>query len=300
MSAAQAGVAPSQHRLALGTVQFGLNYGVANQAGQVSLDDVGRILTLARENGVDTIDTAMDYGSSETSLGQAGVQDCAVVTKLSALPDDVADVQSWVQNKVQGSLDRLGVTRLHGLLLHRPHQLWGRHGPALAQALQQVKCDGLVRKIGVSIYASDELDGATEALPIDLVQLPFNLIDRRVLTSGWLHKLHAAGVEVHVRSVFLQGLLLMPREAIPPKFERWSPLWDVWHEWLRAHEVTAVQACIAFVRQFPEVSRLVVGVDSFQQFAQLLEAAQGLAPLSWPDIAVDDLNLINPSQWSGL
>jgi len=286
--------------IGLGTAQFGMAYGVANQAGKVAPDDVRRILALARDRGIDTVDTAMDYGDSESCLGESGVADFRIVTKLSALPDEVVDVERWVRGKVQASLQRLGVQSIQGLLLHRPHQLSGPKGPALARALQGLKDDGQVAKIGVSIYSPSELDSVCQACPIDLVQAPFSVLDRRLHTSGWLQKLHDAGVEVHVRSVFLQGLLLMPRGGIPDKFKPWAPVWDAWHDWLQASACPAVLACIGFARSFPQIQRIVVGVDSLDQFDQLVTAATAPCLVDFPAIGVDDESLVNPSKWSGL
>lgn len=286
--------------IALGTAQFGMNYGIANQSGQVSQDEVVRILALARSEGIDTLDTAMDYGSSETCLGECGVTGFNIITKLSALPDEVTDVEGWVRGKVQACLQRLRVSAVRGLLLHRPHQLSGPQGPQLARALQGLKADGLVEQLGVSIYSPVELSCVLDACPIDVVQAPFSLVDRRLHTSGWLQKLHDAGVEVHVRSAFLQGLLLMPRAGIPGKFEPWAPTWDAWHAWLARHDVSAVQACLGFVRSFAQIHRIVAGVDSLGQFQQLLSSTHGDTHVDWPAIGVDDETLVNPSKWNGL
>lgn len=285
--------------IALGTAQFGMAYGIANQSGQVPREEVARILAMARDQGIDTLDTAMDYGNSETCLGECGVAGFNIITKLSALPDEVTDVEGWVRGKVQACLQRLRVPAVRGLLLHRPHQLTGPRGPQLARALQSLKADGLVEQLGVSIYSPAELGSVLPACPIDVVQAPFSLVDRRLHTSDWLQKLHDAGVEVHVRSAFLQGLLLMPRAGIPGKFEPWATTWDAWHAWLARHEVPAVQACLGFVRSFAQVHRIVAGVDSVGQFQQLVSSAHADIRADWPAIGIDDEALVNPSKWSG-
>jgi aryl-alcohol dehydrogenase-like predicted oxidoreductase len=134
--------------------------------------------------------------------------------------------------------------------------------------------------------------------PIDLVQAPFNLSDQRLQSSGWLKKLHDAGVEVHARSAFLQGLLLMPATAIPEKFRLWSPLFETWHRWLLDNEMSAVQACIGFVQAHPQIEKVVVGVESTQQLKQLIRVAKKSTNTKWPDIKCLDERLINPSNWN--
>lgn len=287
-------------RLALGTAQFGLPYGIANQGGQVSRAAAASILNLARQSGIDTLDTAVAYGDSEVCLGEVGADGFKIITKLPAIPDSCDDVAAWVTSQMRASLERLGRPSVYGLLLHRPQQLAEARGKELARALRQLKDDGLVTKIGVSTYSPTELEIATTACPIDLVQAPFNLVDRRLLTSGWLDRLYQNGVEIHTRSAFLQGLLLMSRTGILPRFNRWSALWNKWHEWLAKHGVSASEACLAFPLSFAQISRVVVGVDTVEQLAQLIEAESLSSTSNLPDLACNDEQLINPSYWNSL
>ena len=238
-------------RLALGTVQFGLAYGIANQTGQVRSLEAKGMLQLASSNGIDTLDTAIAYGDSESCLGEVGIHDFRLVTKLPAFPDKCADVGAWVQQQVVASLSRLGVNAVYGLLLHRSEQLLGPNGTALYRALQSVKDSGRVQKVGVSIYAPSQLDVLSPQYHFDLVQAPLNLVDRRFHMTGWLQRLKEKGVEVHTRSAFLQGLLLMPQAAIPTKFSGWNHLWCRWHQWLGDCDISAVQACLAYPLSFP-------------------------------------------------
>jgi aryl-alcohol dehydrogenase-like predicted oxidoreductase len=284
--------------MGLGTVQFGLPYGITNQSGQVSLDAAKAIISFARLSGIDTLDTAIAYGESEACLGEIGLDGLKVITKLPAMPDSLEDVGSWVLDQMQGSLKRLDVPSVYGLLLHRSQQLLGPKGKALVQALEQLKAEGVVEKIGVSIYDPAELDNAMDACAIDLVQAPFNLIDQRLLSSGWLQKLYDAGIEVHVRSVFLQGLLLMPYAEIPEKFKHWRPLFNTWHSWLLDNNTSAVKACIGFVQSHPQIAKVVVGVESAQQLEQLMQASKDQSNFVWPNINCADKKLVNPSCWS--
>ncbi len=284
-------------KLALGTVQFGMQYGIANTGEQTGQAEVERILAYALQSGVDMLDTAVTYGDSEACLGAAGVDGFRVVTKLPAEMGD--DVESWVFEHLKASLKRLRTDRVYGLLLHRSQQLLGDGGQLLAKALARLKAEGLVAKVGVSIYDPKELELVTQACPIDLVQAPLNVFDRRLMTSGWLQRLHDDGVEVHVRSVFLQGLLLMPRTRVPNKFSPWSALFDRWHTWLAESHANATEACLAFVNH-PMVDRAVIGVDNLAQFKEVLQASRGAAVKELPDLACNDTKLVNPSNWNSL
>lgn len=281
-------------RLALGTVQFGLDYGVANDGGRVSVDETTRILEVAHDAGIDTLDTAIGYGDSEARLGEIGVAGWRIVSKLPELPDEVDDVTGWAEACVTGSLERLGVDRLHGLLLHRPAELSGEHGIALGAALLEVRQQGLAEKIGVSVYGPDELDAVWDDR-FDLVQAPFNVFDRRLVTSGWLGRLVEQGVEIHTRSAFLQGLLLM--KDWPTYFDRFAGWHDAWTAYCAAEDATLLEASLGFVLAPSGIDRVVVGVDTAEQLGEIL-AVDDLQMAPPPDtLASDDLDLIKPSRW---
>jgi aryl-alcohol dehydrogenase-like predicted oxidoreductase len=287
-------------RLALGTVQFGLSYGVANQQGQTSLDVARQMVRFAANIGVNTLDTAIGYGESEQVLGKIDVSDFNVVTKLLPLPKSVRDVDSWAFCEAEASLKRLKLDRLHGLLLHRSSDLHDARGTALYAAMQKLKLKGYVKKIGISIYSPAELDACFGKFELDLIQAPFNLVDHRLFTSGWLQRLKANSCEVHVRSAFLQGLLLMSRSAIPDKFSQWSSIWNNWHQWLRQHDADAVRACLAYPLSFPQIDRIIVGANDLEQLRQIAIAVGHTIDYQFPNLACNEENLINPARWSDL
>ena len=288
------------NRLALGTVQFGLPYGISNQVGQVSRAEAKAMLQLAKVNGINTLDTAIAYGDSETCLGEVGTQGFKVVTKLPAVPDSCTDVNAWVVQQVNESLLRLDLTEIHGLLLHRSDQLLGLNGAMLYQALKALKDNGQVQKIGISIYTPTELDALIPRYRFDLVQAPFNLVDQRLCRTGWMRRLKDEDVEIHTRSAFLQGLLLMSQADMPDKFSPWSGLWHTWNQWMLEKEVSAVQASLAFPLKYPEIDRVVVGADNLSQLAQIVSAANISLQADLPEIHCDDENLINPANWNRL
>jgi len=289
----------AESRLGLGTVQFGVPYGIANRTGRaVPAELAAAILGRAADAGINTLDTAISYGDSEALLGAIGVSTWRVVSKLPLVPDGCPDVEGWMRTAVADSLRRLRLDRLYGLLLHHPQQLVGRHGAALAAALVSLRDSGRIEKIGVSIYSPEELDAYASLLDLDLVQAPFNVMDRRLATSGWLERLQNQGTEVHVRSIFLQGLLLMDPAHRPPYFARWHETWDLWHQWLRAQSLTALQACVAFAFSYSGIQRVIVGVDSLQQFEEILEASDVQTKSPPVQLATDDCELVDPAKWT--
>jgi aryl-alcohol dehydrogenase-like predicted oxidoreductase len=286
-----------RQKLALGTAQFGLPYGIANQCGKLPQDVVKYILNEACDSGVDTLDTAIAYGESEKVLGFQNLQDFSVISKLPEVPRDCCNITNWAEQQVLASLSRLKIDSLDALLLHRPNQLLESGGQELYESMVMLKAKGLVSKIGISVYGPEELHELIKHFKFDIVQAPMNVFDRRMETSGLLRDLKNEGVEVHIRSAFLQGLLLMSEEEVPTYFKPWSELFGLYHNWLRANDIAPLHACLSYLNQHPDIDRIIVGVDSLQQLKEIIMAID--KPLQEiPDsLQSTDEHLINPSRW---
>lgn len=285
------------HKLAIGTAQFGMSYGIANTGGQIQLEEGKKIIHAATANGIDTIDTAIGYGDSEIQLGKIGIQNWKIITKVLPLPDGNTDAVTWINESVTNSLKRLQVDSLYAVLFHVPDQLLTNNGYSLYRALQTLKEQGLIQKIGISVYTPEQLDQLFAVFDFDIVQAPYNILDRRIEKSGWLTKLSERKTEVHIRSVFLQGLLLMPAFKRPEKFNRWRKIWDEFDQWLLKNELTPLQACLNFVLNNSLVNKAVVGVDSVENILDIIQNANREIPLLPESISSMDLNLINPALW---
>ena len=282
-------------KIALGTVQMGMDYGQAKFQSKTPKDVCSQILELAKVSGIALLDTAIRYGESEKTLGDIGIRQWRVVTKLPAVPSG-AEILPWMRNEIRGSLDRLNINKLYGILLHRPDQLNTSKGNSILHSLLAMKEEGLCENIGISIYDPAELD----PMPLDsldIVQAPVNLLDRRIITSGWLKKLKRAGIEIHARSVFLQGLLLLDDAERPSKFDKWSTTWSIYRDWLAKTGLTRLQACMSFVNSIDEIDQLIVGVNSEQQLREIIEA-NDTCTKSFPErLSINDSMLLNPSNW---
>ena len=288
--------------LALGTAQFGQSYGIANHTGEIPISKARAILDYCRREEINLIDTAIDYGSSESCLGTIGVQGFDVITKIPPIPQTCQDVDFWLQNQIQSSLTRLNKKTLYGVLLHQPKQLFEAFGPRLLKSLINLKRIQRVKKIGVSIYDPHELTSIFSLYEFDIVQVPFNLIDQRLVSTGWLEKLNRKNIEIHCRSCFLQGLLVMPKENIPKEFDSWKEIWDEWHNWLKEFSsISAIEACLGFVSSYKDIDKIVFGVDNLLQLKQIVSASKKNINFKFfPDISCDDNLLINPSNWKQL
>ena len=285
-------------KIALGTAQFGFTYGIANRTGKIDLGDGKQILALAKQNGIDTLDTAIAYGDAESMLGKIGCSAWNIVSKLPPIPSGTADISTWVRSEVGSSLERLNIQSLYGLLLHQPSDLLGTHAEDLIGSLLNLKSAGVVSKLGISIYSPSELEELVALPMIDLVQAPMNIVDRGIGNSGWLAKLGDNQVEIHTRSTFLQGVLAMSPAERPGWLSKWSEIFHSWDNWILDTGMSRIEACLAHVRSYPEIDRIVIGVDSTEQTREIIEALK-VPPLRAPtSLESDDQGLINPSLWA--
>ena len=288
------------NKFAIGTAQFGFVYGIANKLGQVRAEEARDILACAKKAGINMLDTAIGYGNCESVLGNIGISGWEVISKLPAIPVDCLDIKKWVYDTVHETLSRLNTSKISGLLLHKPEQLIKENGSIIYDALVTLKADNLVDKIGVSIYDPYELDAICSNYQFDVVQAPLNIIDRRLVNSGRLCNLVEQGIEVHVRSVFMQGLLLMRPDSRPSIYNRWQALWEFWQDWLEQSEITPLEACLAYVLNQQGIDRIIIGVDSLSQFEEVLQAATSKITDFPQELQCEDIELINPTLWGSI
>ena len=285
------------NKLVIGTAQFGINYGIANSLGQVRSEEAKKILDYSLSKDINYIDTATSYGESEKVLGGLDVNRFKIITKIPKIPYDQINPYDWLESSVLDSLNRLNVKSIHALLLHSPEDLLGVHGLTLYKGLRELKNKGIVKKIGVSVYSIDEIEVITDKYDVDIIQCPLNLVDRSLVESGWHKRLKKMGIEIHVRSIFMQGLLLMKKDLIPNNFSKWKNIWNKWHSWIEEKNINNLDACIAFVSSIDEIDRIIVGVDSLKHLEEIVQSYKLNQVSEFPDISSNDIDLINPSLW---
>lgn len=271
-------------KLGLGTVQFGMDYGISNNTGKTPINEVANILGIARKYGVEIIDTAECYGNAEKILGIVGVNDFKVVTKITAFGD------------LNNSLYELGLKSVYGVLAHNVDEL--AFSTKFWDKLQEYKKQGLTQKIGVSVYNSQQIDLVLERYDIDLIQVPVNVYDKRLINSGHLKKLKEYGVEIHARSVFLQGLLLTPPGLLGNFFSEIVPLHKMYFEDLKKYQIDPVIAALAFVNNIVDIDITVCGVNTCLQFQDLLRSSSINTVLDYSKYSVSSEKILNPSMWN--
>lgn len=291
--------------LGLGTVQFGIDYGVSNQAGKTSGKEVEAILRIAENNGISVLDTACSYGESESALGAAlpDGHNFRIITKTPIYKKskitgcDADELKTAFHN----SLDRLRTLRLEGLLIHHADDLLVEGGELLFSAMQELKQKGFVKKVGVSVYTGEQIDRLTERYEFDLIHVPISILDQRLLDSGHIAGLKEKGIEIHARSVFLQGLLLMDIESLHSFFDPIKSLLFRYRDYLRSHGLTPVEGALAFVKGIPGIHSIIIGVNNQKQLKEVSmyyrKPHNGSFSKDMRAFSLHNAEYVNPSLW---
>jgi aryl-alcohol dehydrogenase-like predicted oxidoreductase len=282
-------------KLALGTVQFGLNYGVSNSRGQVTSETVAAILSCARHHGIAWLDTAAAYGESESVLGtfQNQFPDFQICTKTIPITSGNIDASSiaTVREGFYRSLQRLKRSQVDLLMVHHAGNLLLPGAGLLHDLLQHFKSEGLAKAIGFSAYDPQEADAVLAQFQFDGVQMPCNVLDQRLMTSGLAAKLHANSTQLFIRSVFLQGVLVSDL----PQFADHAALVKL-RDFARSHQLSALQLALGFIKTLG-AAHAVVGVTSVRELTEIIEAFEMAPALDFAQLASDDADLIDPRRW---
>ena len=278
-------------KLALGTVQFGLDYGVTNHDGQVAIDEVKNILDYAKEKSIDTLDTASGYGNSEQVLGEVGVNNYRIITKTTPLKNGIDGV---IKGFYQ-SLDSLNIGQVDGLLIHNIDDTKDKGFGKLFHKLNELKEEGVIKKIGFSTYTPEQVDFLLENFDFDLIQVPFNVFDTRLVEGGQLKALKKKNIEIHARSVFLQGVLLS-FDSLSDYFSTWDAQFEQYQGLVREKELSLLEYALNFALNTQELDKILVGVDSVNQLTDIVNAFKSDVDLK--AFKIDDINLLNPNLWN--
>jgi aryl-alcohol dehydrogenase-like predicted oxidoreductase len=283
-------------RLGLGTVQFGLPYGVSNVGGQVDRGEAAAIVGTALGAGFTVFDTAAAYGTAEAVLADVlpNAHGARVVTKTLPLASGGLDV---VLDRVRQSARILG--DLDTVLVHSAGDLTGGEGAKLWAGLQALQREGVCRRIGISAYAADGPLALAQQFRPEVMQIPVSLLDQRLVRDGQLAELASLGVEVHARSLFLQGLLFLEAAGLPPKLAYFRPQLTVIRDRIALSGLTPLAAALAFALAQPHIAVALVGVTRRSELDAILVAANSAAPsgFDWAACAVDDPLVLTPSLW---
>lgn len=294
-------------RLCLGTVQFGMDYGVQG-AHKPEYAKVDKILDYAICHGITTLDCAAAYGEAEKVVGRylksnpGQTKNAKVVSKLSATVLDVNERACWPElavSNAEKSRQDIGVDRLESYLFHNASLI---NDPYAVKALTEVKIQGISKKVGVSIYTPNEAMKALEYDDIEVIQIPYNVFDHRLDHCGFFRAARDKNVDVYARSTLLQGLLVMGEETIPSNMSFSRAYIRKYHQICRKYCISPLRAAIGYVSRHPGIDYIVFGVDSLVQLKEYVSMQEVAIPSEMADEILAVFNgveerLVNPVMW---
>jgi len=284
-----------QTKLMLGTVQFGLNYGINNTYGKPSQKEVFEILDAAGVQNIESLDTADAYGNSIELIGQYHQQQNHRFNILSKFKG-ISEGQIFEQ--VKDSMNKLQIECFQVYSYHSFADYINH--PYIKDELQSLKCDGLIEKIGISVYTNSELEQVIEDKDIDVIQLPFNLLDNQNIRGQHIDIAKKKQKEIHVRSVFLQGLLLMDEESIPQKLKSLKPYIQKINSYCKDKSINIQSLALSYAIYNQQIDHVLIGVDSKDQLLKNIASIadyKNAFDFINQYIIVKETELLNPVNW---
>lgn len=279
-----------KRRLVIGTANFTQNYGLNSK--KINLEEINKILNLAKKNEIKKIDTAADY-----------LKDNSVFKKIFLKFSVISKIQPtirWIsfrhcKKELDIHLKKLN-HKIDIILFHNLELLYKKEGKLIFDNLNILKKKGYFNKIGVSIYDPKCLSYLISKYSIEVVQCPYNLFDKRIINSGWFNKLKRKGIEIHVRSIFLQGLLLNNENTKKKYFNKWKRHFNLFHDYLKKNNISKIDYCINDLIQH-DFDNIVVGIDNYKNLKQIINFRLLKYENILIDFTINDLRLIDPRKW---
>ena len=280
--------------LIIGTANFSMNYGLKNNKKKLSEQKKKILFKYIKKKQIRFFDTSQEYLKTENFLGNQNLKKKLIISKIIFRENKISF--NYVEKLIEDSLNKLKTKYLYGLLFHRINDLKGNKGKKIFSFLNKLKKKGKIKKIGVSINSPNDINIFYGKFPIDIVQLPINIFDQRLINSGWLDKLKKKNIEIHARSIFLQGVLLMKFKNLPKYFLKFEKNFITWEHWLKKNNISKFNACLNFILNL-KIDKLVVGIDKKQDLMQIINFRKDKKKKNYSHLSSKNLKLIFPKLW---
>lgn len=281
------------NKLILGTANFDMNYGLKNRYKKLEKTEIKKIIYYLKEKKINYIDTSQNYNNTEKILGNLNIKNFKITTKFTF----AQDTSALVKEKFLTTTKNLKTNFVHTIMFHRSEDLFKKNGEEVFSKMVLLKKGGYIKKIGVSVYRKEELKKVLDKYKFDVVQVPINIFNQSFLEKKFLSYMKKKKVEIHARSIFLQGLLLMREKEIPKNLLKNSNLFQKWNLWLKKNKITNLEACLNFVTKQKSVKKIIFGVDSLKQLKEILNFKMSKKIFNFDNLNTKIPKLINPQEW---
>jgi aryl-alcohol dehydrogenase-like predicted oxidoreductase len=283
-------------KLVIGSAQLGMNYGLFNNR-KINHIELKKIEKLVLKSKINFIDTAISYGDSENIIGSSKLKNLHIITKIKLPSKKIIQVRDWTLKEISKSLYKLKIKKIYGVLIHDYKDLLGKYGKDYLLSLQELKKKKIIKKIGISIYDSHEIKKIWKFWKPDLIQVPFNPLDNRILDSGWVDVFRKFKVKIFARSIFLQGLLINEDNSFIIN-KNYLILLNKFKNWCYKNNISLLQGCIHFVKQFKKIDYLVVGFNNYNQLKEIIDVFNKKQIIVPKKFSTNKKNLIDPRKWN--
>jgi len=286
------------NKIIVGSANFNQKYGVKKNF--IKKNEIKKLFNLAAKNKIKVIDTSPLYKESEKIIGQINNNRFKVISKIPKKPKNIKkkEIVDWLKKSAINSLANLKIKKFECLLLQDANSLLSKNGKEIYKGMRSIKKSEITSKIGISIYDFKTLGQIIKRFKFDLVQTPLNIFDQRLIETGWLNKLKKRKIEVHVRSIFLQGILLLGRDQLPKKIKKFDRDWMKWENWLKLKNLKALQACSLFIFNQNKLDGVVIGFNNQNQLNQILKIQKMKNFVSEFDLNIKNNKLKDPRKWA--
>ena len=283
-------------KLVVGSAQLGMNYGLFNNK-KISFKEFKKIEKLVLKSKINFIDTATSYGDSEKIIGNSKLKKLHIITKIKIPNKKNIIVKNWLLKEISKSLSKLKIKKIYGVLIHDYKDLLGKHGKKYLLSLQELKRRNIIKYIGISVYEPLEIKKIWNFWKPDIIQIPFNPIDNRILDSGWVNILKKFKVKIYARSIFLQGLLINEDSSFKIN-KNFKIILNKYKNWCFRNNISLMQGCLHFVKQFKKIDYLVVGFNNYNQLKEIIDVFKKKQIIIPKKFSTNKINLIDPRKWN--
>ena len=297
-----------ENKLVLGTAQLGLDYGIANKIGKPTEKQAFEIMKYAVENGINYFDTAYSYGNSEIIIGKFlnfhknYKNKVNIITKMPSLKKEKLKEKD-INDCFFESLHRLEQKSLYCYMIHDFKDIVDNCN-VINKIFLKFKDEGLIKKIGVSIYDKSQIKFLLKNFDFDLIQIPINIFDRRLLMDDILVDLKKRGIEIYTRSVFLQGVIFLDKNNLPLKFKSIKKQLEKLNDISLKFHLSKEEIALIFVSTINEIDKIIIGIEKIEQLKRNIKIANNFknfnkikSIINFKDFVIEDENIIDPRKW---
>jgi len=282
----------SKSKIILGSANFGLKYSQLNAYKKVDKKEIRKILRFCEKNKIEYLDTAHGYGNAEKIIGQLKKTEWKIITKIPKIKSQNSiEIRKYIFEIINNSLKNLNCKSLYGILFHDEKQLLSKNGSKIFKCLKYLKKKGMINKIGVSFYTPEILIKTLSNFKIDLIQIPINYINRSFINQKILKKIKKQNIEVHARSIFLQGLLLKEKTN-NKKFKKFISYINMWHN---KNKISRLESSLNFFNNLNFIDKYIFGLESLSQLKQIIKTKKKLI-IDFPKF--DEKYIKDPRKWT--